>query len=373
MNQNIKNTLYRFTTMRVPQAVKDEVKENFFVNRPVNQSNSEFYGMEPFTTETEGVVAGYNPVFKTLENLKTEFGTFYEFAIWLTRNRTAVTEAEGRAEFNSVQKYKTGIRKVEDASVLEGLWNDLHYYALTLKNSKVRDAIISILVANDFYFKVISKSGSMTEDFVRGVAQARVILDLKPAGKSEPPKETGAPSKEEKAEILKRHNYLTAKANLHELNQFKKEILKAQKIFEQGEGRRRKEADEEYDEALAAAYARATYTERVVTDPDTGKTAVVKEYIDLVLPDYSDFYVRPEDELTITTPKIYYSQNTISFVSELKTDYQFLTYGEVLGFLNKEIESFNGRLLENSSTPKNLVVFNGIPFQRQSSKVEDAE
>ncbi|WP_286951461.1 hypothetical protein [Mesonia sp.] len=353
MQQNVKNTLYRFITMRAPERINETDKEKYFVQRPTGV-NSTFKGLAILDTQLKEQASSYNSVFSSLKELKTSFGTFYDFAIWLSKHRATLSFSQAKAAFSSVRKFSEGI----DQTVLQDLWNDLHYYVYVQKDPEIRDAIISILVANDFYNKVITKE-TLEDAETRRIAQARIILDLNSSPLTRQDSSNKAKLDPYLNDLTRAGNFFQAKNKIEDIRVQQKEIEALVGISQRINNQEKEQYDEEYNAAVEQAYKDAEIVERVVEDKETGKTTVVKEYQNLNLPTYN-FKPRPELEFDKARIPSEISQDTVEKVENLKKEYNFQKFQGITEHLEKEVEEADKVLLDNSPKLKKKINYKGI-------------
>ena len=353
MQQNVKNTLYRFITMRAPERINETDKEKYFVQRPTGV-NSTFKGLAILDTELKEQASSYNSVFSSLKELKTSFGTFYDFAIWLSKHRATLNFSQAKAAFKSVRKFSEGI----DQTVLQDLWNDLHYYVYVQKDPEIRDAIISILVANDFYNKVITKE-TLEDAETRRIAQARIILDLNSSPLTRQDSSNKAKLDPYLNDLTRAGNFFQAKNKIEDIRVQQKEIEALVGISQRINNQEKEQYDEEYNAAVEQAYKDAEIVERVVEDKETGKTTVVKEYQNLNLPTYN-FKPRPELEFDKARIPSEISQDTVEKVENLKKEYNFQKFQGITEHLEKEVEEADKVLLDNIPKLKKKINYKGI-------------
>ncbi len=221
MGTEVKNTLFRFVTMRAPELLEKDVVKKLFVQHPetiiikfpqkdtsnpgreiLKDYKSVFLKAISLTEPTKKkdvlnmTAISFEPIALKDRNAVSDFvgKKFFDFAIWLTSNRTNVTVDELVKQINIffVSDTTTSIPK-DDGSlpIFSGLniiaielWDNLFYQIVTFKSGYVRDAILSVLVA--YFF--IENHHELTDDNLdklKKLAQARVIIPKMIFGKDD--------------------------------------------------------------------------------------------------------------------------------------------------------------------------------------------
>jgi hypothetical protein len=151
MSTQIKNTLFRFVTMRAPQLTNEEKQNERFIFR-----NKE--GLKGFFSFFDEAVAA-KPIEKlkweamkdatttfsylNVDGIKTFNTKLYELGVWLSKNRSTLTQKELNDKI-------VGCTAINDIMILVLLWDNLFYQTLTQKDFYCKEAIIHLLVANHF-------------------------------------------------------------------------------------------------------------------------------------------------------------------------------------------------------------------------------
>ncbi|MBC8756931.1 hypothetical protein H2O64_19825 [Kordia sp. YSTF-M3] len=337
MKQNIKNTLYRFVTMRAPELIGDEEKELGFVQYPDYSPSAFIAPASQATTETERkqaiatAVGSYSAHFNTVIELKTDLSGFYEFVKWFNANKKTLTVTEADAK----------IASGPFAYDITEIWDDLHYNILTNGDPYLRDLLLSFIVASFF---IDSATNVDTDEAYRKLACAKVIID-----KSLFTNEVATVTTDKNAPIseknLKREtDAFMAQEYNKELKKIAKEVEKASKKHRRENQKSRDAYQKTYDVAVKAAYGAATIVERVVTDPDTGETSVVKEYQNLTIPEYT-FIETDQLDKTVLASTI--SNEAVNYITEVQTEHGITTLDEVNAVLSDEILTNTATTFDN--------------------------
>src|SRR6478672_1142291 len=161
MSTEIKNTLFRFVTMRAPEAVSDENLVTNFVNHPdlVNGEipSSDCWFKNSLTNPKESVVEQMADM-QTLATALSEDSSFiddiYELQVitgndhWVFSNAFSRLKKASLKQSSAADLLGTYPGDPLSAAVLIQLWDNLFYQILKPKNAKLRDAIMHVLIAN---------------------------------------------------------------------------------------------------------------------------------------------------------------------------------------------------------------------------------
>jgi hypothetical protein len=147
MSTEIKNTLFRFVTMRAPELSDEKNKDKRFIYRDPKELLSVFDNAVKTKASTvsnwqamQTVATTFLPL--TEETLKTTVNiNFIEVAIWIARNKHSFTTAE------LLKKLKT-LPNALDNQTQKLLWDNLFYQVVTQKDFYVKELIMQLLIAN---------------------------------------------------------------------------------------------------------------------------------------------------------------------------------------------------------------------------------
>lgn len=382
MSTKIKNTLFRFATMRTPELLEDEKIKALFVRHPEEdkdltaQFDSIFlqaaYHVPQGSTKKSALNStvlsfATNALKKDKSLYESELISkdFFDFAIWLTKNRTQLNleKIQEKTIVNSdgivgpMPKFQA-----LDNETLKTLWDNLFYQIITYKSNYVREAILSVLVA-DFFIKN-QNNIEQTDKELQKLAQARVVI---PKVLFE--KEDTTAQKQELQQLIDALPVATKELDkelqlylVQELIEAQKasvnELKKAQAVYNKQNQKAYELALNTYNETVADLYANAEKVERVITDPITNQQTTVTEFVDLVIPSFS-FVKAPELQTTaLQTSKV--STPTVSQVEQLIQDNEFETFDEVIEHLENTIQTATQFVLENTNVSETYVSSNGV-------------
>lgn len=383
MSTKIKNTLFRFVTMRAPEFLEKEMAEQRFVSHPESSKepieifDSIFLQAANHITEGNSKRKSLNDAATTFSSnaLKTREALYenqliskdlYDFAVWLTKNRTKITPEEIQQKttvFSSEEGLAGWIPKFEPLSntILTQLWDNLFYQIITYKSSYVREAILSVLVA-DFFLKN-QVNTEQNNASLRKQAQARVIIPKTLVEKEDTSIQKVALQQAIDALPINTKNLdkqLELQLVQEQIVSYQKtinELKKAQSIYNKENQKALKLAQKTYDTTVANLYTNAETVEVTITDPVTNQQTTRTEFVNLVIPPF-EFEKEPELQPTLLTGKT--SQNTTSMVDQLVNSYEFETFEEIIEHLNTTVDQATKYLLENTVVSETLISSNGI-------------
>lgn len=166
MSTEIKNTLFRFVTMRSPELSEEANKDKRFVYRGAgvtgvfdtavtNRGNkTKWQAMKgvSFTPATEATI-------KTSVNEK-----LYSLAVWIAKNKYSYVDSEVKNKLSELPQNLT-----IDAPLL---WNNLFYQVITQKDFYVKEIIMQLLVA----FNLYKNYDEGNKELTKFLMNAKVVL-----------------------------------------------------------------------------------------------------------------------------------------------------------------------------------------------------
>ena len=376
MKTEIKNTLYRFITMRAPELVEKSIVATDFVSHPeikgvLNEQYTSVFlnAINPIPSgETKRQVLQETATAFAVNSIKTrnklrEFinEDVYDFAIWLTKNRTTFL-------YTDLDDYFTKKPNVKlfkpDSGKNVALWDNLFYQIITFKSNYVRDEIISILVASHFIDTYSSINKEEIEK-LRILAQARVIM---PKFMFEGEENISASeNKNSKIANLKKivnskglenvNALLIFENQRNQLNAIKKSLLTIEKKYKIINQKELDDYNIQFDLDTKAAYAAATPIELTYTDPVTNIVTKYTDYENLNLPVYN---FQPKGELAYCTTTPYKDTLFFNFTNRCIDELLFGTFKEVYDFINDKIKELTAKQFEKTTTSKRMANVGGI-------------
>lgn len=147
-----KSNLFKFVTLRNPQLLDEDRKEQGFVFHPeLSDQTSYFY--EDVPTYSQLITDCGTFASSSLSNKSAVVDVFpkiYKFAFWLGKNKNSLTVEAIKKQLD----LSGGITEVilDDAN-LKMAWDNIVYQTVKSTNKLVRESLIQILIANKFLKK----------------------------------------------------------------------------------------------------------------------------------------------------------------------------------------------------------------------------
>lgn len=170
MSETVKNTLFRFVTLRSPELLPEKDKSDYHIHHPDPEGEGYFCSKleNPEPTPAQQAAAlkqmatGFN-AFKKTEHLKNVAGAgIFSFSVWLAKNKTAV--------FNKQDiSYPDGLPAALSPGTLITIWDNLFYQIITAENPQLRQQLIEVLVANGYL-------NALEQPWQNQLAEARVVI-----------------------------------------------------------------------------------------------------------------------------------------------------------------------------------------------------
>ena len=359
MSTEIKNTLFRFVSMRVPEALeKDQVNIRFVLHPDLSQS----LFLQAIKTIPAGktkklVIAERSSSFAsqsltTRESVKALIpANLYDFAVWLSANRTTLT-------VDSVKKFLP-LSPLSADTLRIKLWDNLFYQISTFSSGYVREAIISVLAA-DFFLKNYTKVVEGNKAW-RKLAQARVVIPKELYGIS--PLATLASQVKgalDKLPPSTRHldqdaNRVVSARRISQLEQTLSELSVAKENYQMQNSRSYKDAQASYQKERQAAFSKADYREQKYTDKQTGLELTYREAVRLELP---TFGYEPESELDSAVLRSSLSEESLALVNDIRAASGASTFANVEDLITREVteeyeQVFPGAVLARRANSSN--------------------
>ncbi|TGD58595.1 hypothetical protein [Flavobacterium humi] len=377
MSTEIKNTLFRFVTMRAPKLLEQATVEQYF-NFIKHPSETGITGTSVFLDAAKTIPAGKTKA-KSLADAATTFGTgssikktqdlyigsealipdsLYRFAVWLTSNRSSLTEADILERLGSNGEFVSPIATMEKRFKL---WDNLFYQIITSKSPYLRDLILSVLVA-DFFLE--RREDITTEKDHRKLAQARVIIpkelfekqDMTP--KKEAMKQALAALPLNTKELDKELDLILSADLVQKYKSIIEELKKAKQIYKRNYAAVLESEIRDYEEMLADLYANAETAEKTIIDPITNMEKTVLEYVDLVIPPFVSSMNGFELENDFVEENT--STDTFNLVISLAGEHGYATFDEVISHLEKQIALGTKKIFKNTDVTQKMISTSGI-------------
>ncbi|MDH7447685.1 hypothetical protein [Aquimarina sp. 2201CG14-23] len=344
MSQNIKNTLYRFVTMRSPELIGDQEKADGFISYPSASADSAIISAarssESIDISTDALVQAvttYVPKYPTIDDLKNAVPNLADFAKWLIANRTKLTVSQTDAKITEL-----GVKKLTNSQLL-GVWDDLHHSILTDGSPYLRDLLLSLIVADFFVKKTVEIE--KTDESYRKIAQTRVVIDKSLFNQVANPIDPRSDQPLMAKDFQKEMDIAMATEKNESLRTILAEVKRSEAFYIKENQKAQELYQKKYNDQVQQAYADATVIDKVIEDVDTGNNIAIKEYENLKLPEY-DFTETNELE----NPKVLslLSDNSKRYIESLKTDFLVDSLEEVKEILTQEIKKNDEIISENT-------------------------
>lgn len=383
MSTEIKNTLFRFVTMRAPELLEEEKIQQKFVKHPEAEKEltetfvSEFLqaiyhqaaGKTKQQSLKDALVSFQSTALKKKEELyKTDVVSkdFYDFALWLTKNRNNLTLSEAYEKtivnVGGIVGVENLFENVTEENLLV-LWDNLFYQIITQESSYVRENILSMI--NACFFIKNYNLIDQTNDNIQKLAQARIIVPkaifekstVTSANKSTQTLED-LPFKtkilDTEVQISLANDYIT------QANQTIAELKRAQTVYDRNASKAYNLAKKEYDATVAALYA-GSETTTSLTDGDTDGS------LNVIIPSF-EFEKEPELDTDTLSTKV--SSKSMEVITNLVDGNAIETFEEVMETLIQNIDIATQFILKNSDTTQSALVSNGIIMPTQNTVTE---
>lgn len=380
MSTPIKNTLFRFITMRAPELIDDTKVDLNFIQHPETvltpkpttyQSpflnalipNEEGIPIKEALINSAGMYRLESTFIADKKALEVFVGKdFLDFAIWLTKNKNKLTITTANDKLQGITALST-VNNVDQRLVI---WDNLFCQMLISESSYLRDTLISVVTA-DFFLQNLPEIGMLDDKDWQKLAQARIVMPKEMFGREQTLQQAQEQILQRSLNIRSNKSRITKAGEtvlLEDQLQSIKTLLTDLEITEKRYLKARKEAkktyDTAYDLAVAAAYAAATKVIKTVIDPITGLETEIEEYENLVLPVYDFSYLSGLNY-------------TIDFGTKenLKDYFQFIhneegleEFEELKANLQKKTEKITDILFQSSALTQKVVVAGGSTFAR---------
>jgi hypothetical protein len=175
MSTEIKNTLFRFVTMRAPELSDEKNITNRFLYRQ-DKPEGAVRSFDEAVLKKPSLMTKWNamkvnlatfPALKSDEECKKRFA-IYDFAVWLARNRTSYDEGDLLLK---VQEF-AGTALSSDE--VETLWDNTIYQVVTNKNFYTKEVIMQILTADNLLKKIVGFEDD--SDVISDLINTKIVL-----------------------------------------------------------------------------------------------------------------------------------------------------------------------------------------------------
>lgn len=166
MSNEIKNTLFRFVTMRSPELSEETNQEKRFVYRAAGVTGAFDTAVANRGTKTKWQAmkgVNFTPATETVIKASVR-EELYSFAVWIAKNKYSYVDSEVKNKLANLPGDLT-----IDAPLL---WNNLFYQVVTQKDFYVKEIIMQLLVAYHLYKNFEAGNPELTKFLMN----AKVVL-----------------------------------------------------------------------------------------------------------------------------------------------------------------------------------------------------
>lgn len=388
MSTEIKNTLFRFATMRAPEVLQKDQVEKSFVTYQILRDLDGLPLTNVFLAKAQNVPTGKTKA-KALEETAITFAQnaietkeelhqggyitkdFYDFAVWLTANRSTLTisEVNNKITNNDLLTRLIPLEPIANQETLNTLWENLFFQIITYKSNYVRDAILSILVT-DFFLKNYSVGTEIEVESLRKLAQARVIIPKKLFEKEDTStkktllKEALAALPINTKELDREMELLLCKDKIESYKSIITDLKKVQINYNRAEQKRLEAAQKAHEQAVADLRSNAATVEKTIKDPISGFERTVKEYTDLVIPSF-EYTREPELETNTFTSKV--PNETETLINNLIESNGYETFDEIINHYENQIAISSQAIFENTTLTETVLTTNGVVLPSETT------
>lgn len=361
MSETVKNTFFRFVTLRSPELVPEKDKKDYHVHHP-NPTGEGFFSTQlasPAATPAQQSAAMKQRAtsFSALSNtdaLKTLVGqSFFDFSVWLAKNRNAVFNQENIS-------YTPGFPAVLANATKITVWDNLFYQLITSKNSQLRQQLIEVLVANAYLLA--------GEGWQHQLAEARVVIPSSffgTAGQVSASRTASSPESNEipvyTGELKIISKAVAAAEKIKSYEQLLKELGQAEKKYAVINKAAYDDARKNYDLDVRNLMEEF-YKNAAPTDPEvaTGPAVVDGERIPQG-PDIPDFDFTPAPEMESGLLDQFLSERSLTLAQELGV-VDNASFNEAVDAINNELKELSVDTAAAAESGSRSLVINNYVF-----------
>ncbi|WP_452598023.1 hypothetical protein [Pontimicrobium sp. MEBiC01747] len=372
MSKEIKQNLFKFVTVRNPQLIDKKENHPGFVFHP-NEGSSAFVKAIEGVREAEKAAklqekAATFSAYKTRTDVRKQNEGLYKFSSWLMRNKNGLS-------YKAIKDNLNGATPLGNLKLT--IWENLIYQTVTKKSVHVREALIQMLIADQFLVAFNTFSASLKSDIVFTVDQEELftrracasVVITKSLFSDEVKPRVAKPRRITEAQeraMLKAVEIETAKSNVEVFRKLDSELKEV-------EAKSNKALQKEYDAALIEYNANvdkitdaATPVLVEETDPKTGEKRVIESYPDLKLPKFKFTKRKTVNEGELN--RVLSNEAMDVFKKQELGIYE--EFSEVYEQINTKIKNETQVIIDNEegTTPKTVLV-GGVKTAVSSNKL----
>lgn len=356
---NRQQTLFRFVSLRAPEAITKDKKEQrkLFVLHPDNQSGAFFEAVKKRPdgqTKWQAMAKEaltFNAFSDSLavDQLNPEF---IVVAQWVVKNKSRFSVEELDEKISNLRPF--------DASTEITLWDNLFYQVVTQKSAEIKESLCLLLVLQNLLKEKEGKDSFEKLANATVVLAAELFIEEKTSPKEEGEREAPIFDIRPLVSSLQKALSLSSSDRNH---QAIKELQKLQKKYLKEYNRLYQTAQSEYELAVKDAYSRATMVEKERMNNVTGIKETYIVYENLVLPEFK--FIAPV-EIDAQKLKVSLSEQSYYVVDSLAL-LEETTYNDIIDGINEAIAQ-ESKLQKTSSTDNSkLVLIGGMVFERKEA------
>jgi len=364
MSKTIKQNLFRFVTLRNPQLIENKKDHKGFIFNPYEEESVFFTAINGAKEDEKQVLlqdkARVFNAMKTRKDVRVYNEGLYQFSAWLMRNKNHLSYSAIRENIGEATSFDS--RTSEDSI----FWENLIYQTITQESVYVREAIIQMLVANEFLkafntFRAplhndVIFTQDQEQDFVRR-ANASVVLSK--ALFSNSIVSGGDTRKASALDIKKLENLSDVAVAKYENAAYKtliKELEKVEIKYNKDNQKAYRAALDNHNEVVERLVAEAKPVIVNETDLKTGETTSITTYPDLNLPKFE--FVKPNTiDNNYLEPKL--ENNSLALFKAECLDVHD-DFKEVYQDLNSKIKSNNKIIFNKKPKAAKKVRIGGV-------------
>ncbi|MBL7746240.1 MAG: hypothetical protein JNM19_02330 [Chitinophagaceae bacterium] len=355
MSETVKNTFFRFVTLRSPELVPEKDKQDYHVHHP-NPTGEGFFVTQlanPAATAAQqsAALAQRAAAFTGLADttgLKNLVGqTLFDFSVWLAKNRKAL--------FNKEAVTYSGIWPSALAHATEiSLWDNLFYQLITNKNPQLRQQVIETLVANAYL--------SAGETFQHQLAEARVVIptfffggqgQVSASRTTAGTESGGRPAYTEDLKLISKA--VAAGSKISEYETLLEELGLAEKKYASVNNAAYLEVRKNYEDSVKATL-KNFYSNSSIDGKELESGSALAQG-----PEINDFEFTPVPEMQTSLLNQCLSERSLSLVQELGLA-DNSTFSEAISTVNSEVKKLSVEAAAGVEAGSKSLVINGHVF-----------
>ncbi|WP_138432554.1 hypothetical protein [Winogradskyella algicola] len=250
MSTKIKNTLFRFVSMRAPELLDETNQQEGFIHRQDSAAKGVFdtavSNLTANTTKWQAMketAVSFEPL--TVDRLKKINPKLYDLSVWIAKNRLSYDKEVLLQKIESV-----GV--IGDGKTQGELWDNLFYQILTQKEFYAKEIIIQLLIANNF---ISNYKGD--ESTIKSLLNAKVVLPKALFVEDEGDSSVSSENKVAKPrtyppslDMVQQQTIAEARLYNGRLEQLSKELKRVEKVYRKEYESSLKVAEEDHQKAI---------------------------------------------------------------------------------------------------------------------------